>query len=78
VSSSNLYGTYKNGLLPDCRLTTTSTSPPGGAIGGIFKVDSNSTITPASSSGAVVTRAASSIAALFITGAVLFAYLAFV
>ena len=54
---------------------TASTSPPGGAIGGVFKIDSNSTNTPVSSSGAAVTRPASSIAALFITGAILLTYL---
>jgi hypothetical protein len=55
--------------------STASTSPPGGAIGGVLKVNLNSTSTSASGSGGAVTT--SNMTTLFTIGAVLFFYSVF-
>ena len=51
--------------------SSASTSPSGSAIGGVLKMESNSTNSSALSSGAAATHAAFSMAALSITGALL-------
>jgi hypothetical protein len=67
-------GTTLEAFITLVQNSTASTSPPGGAIGGVLKVNLNSTSTSASGSGGAVTYATSNMTALFTIGAVLFFY----